>query len=215
MSTLKEKVLQNIKGNIEDQCPDDSYFYSWSASDRCNKTSLVERQTRLTSVIELFCTEQLHTVSRYTNQKEEDIEPSLWEGSTVKINYPKKIDCSEDELKVEFEKAWPLINRIWMKHVNLCKEKHVNQLGVWKEVISHHTTEFPSFVKLIQIMIATSPNTSDVERGYSQLQMITEKRRNHLNVDNIESLFILATLKLPLMRPSEYINEIECLEKKH
>ena len=125
-----------------------------------------ERQTRLTSVIELFCTEQLHTVSRYTNQKEEDIEPSLWEGFTVKINYPKKIDCSEDELKVEFEKAWPFINRMWMKHVNLCKEKHVNQLGVWKEVISHHAIEFPSFVKLIQIMIATSPNTPDVERGY-------------------------------------------------
>ena len=102
-----------------------------------------------------------------------------------------------------------------MKHVNLCKEKHVNQLGVWKEVISHHAIEFPLLVKLIQIMIATSPNTSDVKRGYSQLQMITEKRRNHLNVDNIESLFILATLKLPLKRPSEYINEIECLEKKH
>ena len=90
LSTLKEKVLQNIKGNIEDQCPDDSYFYSWSALDLCNKTSLEERQTRLTSVIELFCTEQLHTVSRYTNQKEEDIEPSSWEDFTVKINYPKK-----------------------------------------------------------------------------------------------------------------------------
>ena len=88
------------------------------------------------------------------------------------------------------------------KHVNLCKEKHVYQLDVWKEIISKHAVEFPSFVKLLQIMIATAPNTSVVERGYSQLQMITEKRGNHLNVDNIESLFILETLKLPLNKLS-------------
>ena len=71
------------------------------------------------------------------------------------------------------------------------------------EFISNHTIEFSSLTKFIQIMLSTSPNTSDV------------KRRNQLKVENMETLFILANLKLPaIKKPTHYIKEIKYLEIK-
>ena len=101
----------------------------------------------------------------------------MWEDFIVKIVYPRKLLCEEYQLKDDFRNAWPVINRLWLKNCNLTTTgKLPNQLDVWKEFIDNHAIEFPLFVKFLQIMIATSPNTSPLERGYSQLQMITEKR---------------------------------------
>ena len=50
-----------------------------------------------------------------------------------------------------------------------------------------------------------------MERGYIYLQMIAAKQGNHLCSENIETLFMLASLKLPSRKLSEY-EEIKLLE---
>ena len=52
----------------------------------------------------------------------------------------------------------------------------------------------------LQILIATSYNTPCVERGYSFLQMVCAPRRNHLKLEHLETLFLLAALKLPVKK---------------
>ena len=42
---------------------------------------------------------------------------------------------------------------------------------------------------------------SDLDRAYSRLEMITTKRRNQLGIDNLETLFVLANLQIPVKSP--------------
>ena len=39
------------------------------------------------------------------------------------------------------------------------------------------------------------------------------KRQNSISAENLETLFLLATLKVPVRNPDEYDAEIELLEK--
>ena len=73
--------------------------------------------------------------------------------------------------------------------------------------------QFPNVRKLIQIFLATPSNTSCVERGYSYLQMVCAPRRNHLKPEYLETLFLLAALKLPVKHSKEYKEEIKLLEE--
>ena len=62
-------------------------------------------------------------------------------------------------------------------------------------------------------MLSTPPNTSPVERGYSKLEMVCDKRRNHLKPINVENLFLLAVLNVPIKEATDYKEEISYLEK--
>ena len=55
-------------------------------------------------------------------------------------------------------------------------------------------------------------NTSCVEQGYSSLEMICAPRRNRLTPEHLETLFLLATLKIPVKRANEYGTEAKLLE---
>ena len=70
--------------------------------------------------------------------------------------------------------------------------------------------QYPHVCQFIQIMMATPPNTSPVERGYSSLQMVATKRRNALHPTNLETLFLLAALKknMPVKKPDCYVREV-------
>ena len=65
----------------------------------------------------------------------------------------------------------------------------------------------------IMILLATPSNTSPLERSYSFLQMVCSPRRNQLSPKSIETLYLLATLKLPVKGSAEYVEEIKILEK--
>ena len=71
--------------------------------------------------------------------------------------------------------------------------------------------EFPGVDQLIQILIATAGNLSPLERGYTHLEMITSKRRNRMDPKNLETLFLLAALKIPCKKPDIYENEVKRL----
>ena len=62
-------------------------------------------------------------------------------------------------------------------------------------------------------MIATSPKTSGLEWAHLRLEMITTKCRNQLKIDNLETLFVLANLQIPVKSPLQYENEMVYLEK--
>ena len=63
-------------------------------------------------------------------------------------------------------------------------------------------------------MLCTAANTSPVERGYTILQMVTSKHRNQITSENLEVLFLLGTLKIPVKNPEDCENERKRLEKK-
>ena len=167
LNQLKDSILENIKTNINDQCSAESYFYNWSALDFSEKISLDQRSKILDELLELFSRERTFTICEYTS-KEDDVEPALWEGFVVKMIYEKKTGCDKTELLDQFRSAWPILNILWLKHCHLTdKHKKPSQLEIWKELSKGHALEYPEFCQFVQSIIATSPNTSDLERAYS------------------------------------------------
>ena len=161
----------------------------------------------------LYCTTKVHIVQKYTNQKEEDTAADTWEGYKVKLEYPPKINVSEEELSKELEKSFQTVNRLYLTQVNQAKlaKREVNHLNVWRTFLQNHYMEFPVVGQLIQILIATAGNTSPLERGYTHLQMITSRRRNRIDPKHLETLFLLAAFKTPCKKPDMCKNEVKCL----
>ena len=67
---------------------------------------------------------------------------------------------------------------------------------------------------LIRIMLIVPPNTRWIERGYSTLEMIWQKRCNKLGIYTMASLFFLAVLQLKVKDSFSYEGERKCLQKK-
>ena len=134
----------------------------------------------------------------------------------VDMEYQKKIDCSEEELKNELTKSFGLLGGIWLSEVNAAKQKkeQPSQIKVIKAFLDRHILQFQNASKFFQIMLCTAANTSPVERGYTILQMVCAKRRNRITPANLEILFLLGTLKIPVKSPEKYSSEIERLRKK-
>ena len=130
--------------------------------------------------------------------------------------YEKKIGCDKTELLEQLRGGWPILNTLWLKHRHLTdKHKKLSQLEIWKELLKGQALEHPTFCQFGQLMIATSPNTSDLERVYSRIEMITAKSRNQLKIDNLETLFVLPNLQIPVKSPLQYENEVAYLEENN
>ena len=97
----------------------------------------------------------------------------------------------------EIGSAGSWINSLCIKEDNLAnKEKWSRiQLKFWKSLVKQYFTEFPNLSKLQQAMIATLTNTSPLERSYTWFQNIAAARRNHLQQNHLEVLYLLASLK--------------------
>ena len=79
--------------------------------------------------------------------------------------------------------------------------------------LARHAIECPSFAQFILIMLATSANSSTVECGFSQLEKVATKQRNHLKPENLETLFLLMNLKIPVKPADCYENELKILDQ--
>ena len=75
--------------------------------------------------------------------------------------------------------------------------------------LARHAIECPSFAQFLLIMLAMPANTSPVERGFSQLEMVATKRRNYLKPENLETLFLLAALKISVKSTDSWNNEVD------
>ena len=100
------------------------------------------------------------------------------------------------------------LKHLWLKHCHLTdKNKNSSQLKIWKELLKAHALECREFCQLVQLMIATSTNMSDLERAYSRLEMIKTKCKDQLKINNLEIL-ILANLQIPVKPPFQCENEV-------
>ena len=68
---------------------------------------------------------------------------------------------------------------------------------------------FPGMCDLVRIMFSVPPNSGWVERAYSSLEMVCQKRQNRLSVENLRELFFLAILKLPVKDCLNYADEVK------
>ena len=64
---------------------------------------------------------------------------------------------------------------------------------------------------LVHIMFSVPPNSKWVERAYRSLEMVCQKRRNRLSVENLMELLFLAILKLPVKDCWNYPDEAKYL----
>ena len=92
--------------------------------------------------------------------------------------------------------------------------RQTDQLNVFQKFLSNHVLEYQNTPLLVQAMPCTAANTSPVEGGYTILKMVTSKRRNRIALKNLDLLFLLGTLKIPVKNPENYENERKHLEKK-
>ena len=85
-------------------------------------------------------------------------------------------------------------------------------MDLWKDLCSN---EFScgDVCSLVRITFRIPTNTGWVERAYSILENICQKRRNQLAISIMRSLFFLAVLKLPVKESLEYKNKIKTLNK--
>ena len=77
-----------------------------------------------------------------------------------------------------------------------------------------NTLEYLNIFRFLQIMLCTLPKTSPVERGYTFLEMIASKRKNHLSAENLETRFLLTALKILTKKGDAYQKEITLIERK-
>ena len=109
----------------------------------------------------IYSTIKVHIVQKYKRQKEKDKIAVTLEGYKVKLEYPTKIDVSEEELSKELEKSFEIVNTLCLTEINQAKlaKREVNQFHIWRTFRQKHYMEFPGAVQLIQILIATAGNT--------------------------------------------------------
>ena len=139
----------------------------------------------------------------------------MWNGCTVTLHYPALLQCSETEFVKEFTDAWSSLNRLYLKEYNAKSNKThaVQQLKILQEFINNYSIVYPNVSELFLILISSPANTSCIERGFTFLEMICSKRRNHITPSHLETLFLLASLKIPVKSLNEYSKEIDILEK--
>ena len=82
-------------------------------------------------------------------------------------------------------------------------------MDVWTDYINMHGFDFGDMCRMIKIMMSIPPNTGWIERSYSLLEIICQKRRNQMALETMRNLFLLAVLKLPVRDCFSYDKEIE------
>ena len=105
----------------------------------------------------------------------------------------------------EMKGCLSLLARKWM-----VRGDGVEQLEVINQVLSGPDCgiQYPNAAYVLLILLATSGNTSSVERSFTYLEMICAPRRNCLSPEHLETLYMLANLKIPVKDTKFYTNEI-------
>ena len=181
---MKEAILQNIVENILDQNQPDSLLGLMSVFDLGSDE---DYSSRVEKISQLF--------SIYGNNKEHNVDEK-WNGYQVRIIYKKRLSCSKDDLLKQFDKAWPIMNRL-SQEFSQAKEKGIQltQYDLWKKFVQRNTIPCRHFCQLVKIMFATPLNTGWVERSYSTLEQLCPKRRAALKTQNLKTQFFMSTLR--------------------
>ena len=210
--------MNNLNENILEQCSKETNYYPWSGLDLTDTALNIEQRIdRMSSLIQTFCSDTVHEVQKFANKKETKLVADKWMGYSVHLHYPKLIPCTGEVLSAELKDAWPTVSRLWFNEVNnaVKERREPVQLAVFKEFISSYSMQYFNVCRLLLILISTPANTSCIERAFTYLVMDCTKRWNHLTPENVQTLFLLAALKIAPEDVGEYGSEIEILEKEH
>ena len=82
-------------------------------------------------------------------------------------------------------------------------------MDMWTDYINMHEFDCGDMCRMIKIMMSIPPNTGWIERSYSLLEIICQKRRNQMALETMRNLFLLAVLKLLVRDCFSYDKEIE------
>ena len=86
-------------------------------------------------------------------------------------------------------------------------------MNMWTDYINMNEFDYGDMCRMIKIMMRIPPNTGWIERSYSLLEIICQKRRNQMALETMRNLFLLAVLKLPVRDCFSYDKEIERMSR--
>lgn len=184
---LKDKVLENLKQNIQEQNQADSIVEFASCFDMTRKISCEERIELLMKLHSIYGVDYIHEVE---DQNEFGIA-----GWDIKIKYQAKIQCSSEDLVSQFKTLWPKMNKEWCAWKK-DSAKQGSSAGFWKHMLEQYAYLCCELFELIMIVMAISPGTGPLERSFSKLEKICKKDRNQLAAKSIENLWLLAIYQL-------------------
>ena len=82
-------------------------------------------------------------------------------------------------------------------------------MELWKHFLENNEITSRYLCQLVRIMFSIPPNTGEVERAYSILRMICQKRRNRMAIGTLKELFFLGVLKLSVKDAFRYDAKID------
>ena len=136
-----------------------------------------------------------------------------WFDFQVRATYEKRLTCTKEALVKQFEDAHEKIVQMSreLREDRISNQKKLSQHKLWMEFLKSNGMKYPDLCDSILIMISNPPNSGYVERAYSYLEQVCQKKRNRLEISNLKELFFLAVLKLPVKDSYSYAKEIDIL----
>ena len=127
---LKEKILDNLKENIEDQNQSDTLVEFTSCFDMNRDISCDERIDLLKKLHKIYFVDYVHEV--------EDQGQYGVTGWDITLKYKAKINCSLDSLCNQFRVLWPKMNKEWAAWKRSNKGHHINTKDFWKHMLEQY-----------------------------------------------------------------------------
>ena len=203
MMKAKDGVVNNLVENIRDQVGSCNLMNQFSVFDLSTPEDLESRLLKI---------EALHNM--YGIDVEKAVEEK-WNDIDITITFKRKILCTKEELVKQFKDGFKVMNEM-ARELRQSKETLTpkSQYQLWQDFVRTKDIQFPDYCDLVRIMMDVPPNSAWVERAYSKLEQLCQKRRNRLDIDgHLRDQFFLALLKLPVKNCMEYENEIKVLSK--
>ena len=131
------------------------------------------------------------------------------------MHYPVKISTTCTIIEEELKDAFQTIASTWLQEVNWAKLENLSpsQFSLLKSFITKYGQQFPNVAQLLQILLPRSPDISPVMHGYTYLEKVASKKRNHLKLENLEKFFLLKALKMSIKSATSYQAERKHLEE--
>ena len=131
---------------------------------------------------------------------------------TLLLHIPEKLHVPRMTYLYNSKNAYPILNRLGVKRRELVKNADMpSHEDLLVEFISRYEMQYFHLCRVFRILLSIPANTGWIERNFTKLNIICEPRRNHLEIANIEALYLLSVLNVPLK--DSYEEEIKIMEK--
>ena len=179
--------------NVEDQNQQETIVEFASAFDMSRKIGKEERIK--------YLNKQLYVIygTEYTHVIPTDTEENTLEDYKITIKYPAKLRCTENELLTEFNSLWPVVARQWHSFRETKPSRTLTK-RFWVKMMGEHCIEYPNLCDLVLIIFSFSPGTGPLERSFSPLAKTCYRDRGNTLAQNLETLYLLKSLKDRLQR---------------